>query len=366
MKVLFDAHMIGQKQTGIERYWKNLIENLSKLSGKPDIILYSNFKKSNIKPYKSFSFYTPLFKNGLYRLLFGFYEAEKKFKPDIIHVSNFSSLIKKVPVIVTVHDLCFKLHPEFFSIKSIMAFNLFFKRTLNSSKAVICISDSVKEELIKFYPEIKNKTYVIYDAADEIFRPISKKEIVNSYLEKEFNLKPPYFLVIGDIQERKNPIPIIDAFSLLKTNTPEIQLVFVGKNMMKNTIENKYSKLIKLNKLRFLGYTTDEELNYLYNGAISLIFNSFYEGFGLPILEAMACKTPVICSDIKIFREIAENSAIFVKNQTELHDALNKIYYNPSLRNKYSDLGYERSKYFSWQKTAKETMHIYNHIANKI
>lgn len=365
MKILFDAHMIGQKQTGIERYWKNLIENLEKESKKTEIILYSNLNKNTLKSYSSFSFYIPLFKNGLYRILFGFYNAESKFEPDIVHVSNFSSFIKRVPVVTTIHDLGFKLYPGFFSLKSRLAFNIFLKHSLDSSSAIICVSNSVKKELVKFYPKIKNKVYVIYEAADDIFKFIPKKETVNSYLKQKFNLKPKYFLVVGNIQKRKDPISIIDAFSLLKEKYPELQLVFVGKNMMQNKIEEKYPELIKSNKLIFLGYTTDEELNYLYNGTIALIFNSFYEGFGLPILEAMTCKTPVICTDIAIFREIASNSAIFVKNKSELYRSMNNIYSNPSLRIKYSKLSYKKSKQFSWKKTTRQTLNIYHHIVAK-
>jgi glycosyltransferase involved in cell wall biosynthesis len=353
--------MIGQKQTGIERYWKNLIESLVKQSKRIEIILYSNLKKASFEE-KNFSFYIPPLKNGLYRLILGFYKAESEFKPDLFHVSNFSSLLKKAPVIVTVHDLGFKLYPKFFSLKSRLAFNIFFKRTLSSSNAIICVSDSVKKELVKFYPETNNKTYVIYEAADGVFRYIPKRATVSLYLKRKFDLKSPYFLVVGDIQERKNPFPIIDAFSILMEINPNLKLVFAGKNKMGKGIERKYSQLIESGNLKLLGYVSDEELVYLYNGAVSLIFNSIYEGFGLPIAEAMSCKTPVICSDIEVFREIASNAAIFAKNEHGLYKAMERVMLDSSFRRKYAKLGFQRSKYFSWQKTAKETLHVYTHV----
>jgi glycosyltransferase involved in cell wall biosynthesis len=360
--------MVGQNQTGIERYYRNLIKNFDNKSRKDKFIIY--FAAENINPItlnrsRTLLKYFPFSNNGLFRILFGFSFAIKKFKPDIIHASNFSPIIKTIPTITTVHDLCFKSYPKTYSLKSRLAFNIFFERSLNSSDAIICVSKTVKKQLVKYYPEVKDKAFVIYEAGDDFFKFLPNKIKVTAYLKNRFGIKSKYFLVVGDIRERKNPLPIIEAFSILLKDNPNLQLVFAGKNKMEKVIKLKFNYLIVSGHLQFLGYVSDEDLNHLYNGALSLIFNSVCEGFGLPILEAMSCKTPVICNDIEVFREIASNSAIFAKNKTQLYMAMKKITLDENFRKKYSQLGHQRSRFFSWQKTAKETFRVCNQIISK-
>ncbi len=361
MKILLDGHMLGQNQSGIERYWKNLAENLQKKNN-VELILYSNQKKKYLSNFKQLSFFTPAIRNGLYRVLFGFSSAENIFEPDLIHVSNFTPFIKKSPVVTTVHDLGFKNSPQNFSLLSKIIFNLFFKRSLDNSDAIICVSDRIRQELIKSYPKMINKTTVIYEAPDPVFNFIANKKNVIDFLEKNFELKDKYFLVVGDIRPRKNPIPVIKAFLSLEKKYPDIKLVLVGKNLMKNSLKNKYPNLIRSKKIIFTGYVSDAELNYLYNGALALIFNSVYEGFGLPILEAMACKTPVICSNIPVFREIASDAVLFVKKKSDIYKLMEKVLTSSDLRQKYEDLGLERSKSFSWAESSERTIQIYKKV----
>ena len=356
MKILLDTHMLGQKQTGNERYWKNLAFGLKKYAKNHQIILYSNLTKSNLlKEFSNFEIFTPKSTNGLYRIFFGFNQAIKKYKPDLIHVQNFAPFIKTCSVITTIHDLCFKENPSWFSLKTNLTFKYFFKRSLDLSDAIICVSKNTKNSLLKYYKINPKKIFVIYEAADPAFYFIKNKNLVKKNLWNKFKIRDEYFLVVGNIEDRKCPFKIIESFNNISFKYPYVKLVFVGPNKL----NIKPTKNIKI-----LGYISDKELNFLYNGAISLIYLSLCEGFGLPIVEATKAKTPVICSDIPVSREITDGNAILVKNNKQLTSAMAKFIKNKDLRKKYSSLAYNRSKFFSWKKTVKETLDIYRWVLN--
>ena len=358
MKILFDTHSVDLKLTGIGRYWKNLINRLE-FNKDIGICLYGN---SHVKNDLKHSAYSPFMDNGVYRVLFGFNKSIQLFKPSLIHVSNFPPFTKTVPIVTTIHDLCFRTNTETFMLKSRLIFNLFFQKSLHQSDAIICVSNSVKDNLLKYYSIDPNKIFTIYHGIDEMFKYDPNKQRVRQILKNKYSINNKYFLVVGDIIKRKNPFPVIKAFKNLLEKKSDVQLIFAGQNKMGNFIELKYKDMISSNHLKILNHVGDSDLNLLYNGANTLIFNSFCEGFGLPIIEAMNCKTPVICNDIKIFREVANNAAIFTKNEREIYLAMEKIISNQEFRKKYCELGYKRSRFYSWDKTAKQTLEVYKWV----
>lgn len=335
MKILIDAHMVGGEGTGIARYFSCLGEAVVKVEGKAKVVYYSE----NI--------------NGLQRIFWGFQSSIGKNKPDIIHVSNFAPYFPTVPIVTTVHDLCFLRYPADLSLKSRLAFRFFFQRPLYLSNAIICVSESVKKDLVKYYGIDIKKVTVVHEAPAPLFKPLKNKATLKAKLQQKFGLPEDFFLVVGEIRKRKRPEEIIEAFQRSKLNKP-IQLVFAGPNRM--------GRKINTGKVKFLDYVTDEELLWLYNSSLALIFYSDYEGFGLPLVEAMACKTPIICSDIPVFREIAGHAAVFVKNRHELSRAIADFVTSKSLRNKYAELAFRRGKAFSWEKAAKETLAVYRKV----
>jgi len=352
MKILLDAHMLGQKETGNERYWKNLALSLAKFINPKNIILYSNLPKEKLpKEFQKFIIFTPKFKNGFFRIFFGFNQAIKKFKPDLIHVQNFAPFKKTIPIINTVHDVCFKTYPETFSKKSKIAFNFFFESSLKKSDAVVVPSYFVKNMLLKYYPFLdEKKIFVTYEAADPIFKYIKNKDKVRFFLKKRFNINNNYFLVVGNIEPRKRPKEIIYAFKKILKRYPKTLLVFAGPNKL---------KLKEEKNIRILEYVSDKELNYLYNGALALIYFSLCEGFGLPLVEALKTKTPIICSDIPVFKEIVKNIGLFAKDKTQLTQKMLFV------------LGLNKDKIksrnqFSWIKIVKKfIIPIYNNLNKK-
>lgn len=355
MKILLDTHMINKKETGNERYWTNLALAIKKYYLKSKVYLYGNKILANNKKFlKLFDgVFIPPSDNGLYRILFGFNQAIRKFKPDLIHVQNFTPFKKTVPIINTVHDLCFKYYPETFPLKTMFAFNYFFKQSLKMSDVIICPSNFTKKSLINFYPINLKKVFVVYEAADPCFRLIDDKQKIKNLLIKKFGINNKYFLIVGNIEKRKRPLEIISAFKQILKDHPDVQLIFAGPNKL---------SIKKSRNIKILGYISDEDLNIIYNEAQVLIFFSLCEGFGLPLVEAMATNTPIIYSDIAVFKEIVGKNGLCVKNKNQLVDALKKILENKNLRQKYSLLSKKRSSYFSLRKSIEKIVKIYYYV----
>jgi glycosyltransferase involved in cell wall biosynthesis len=356
MKVLLDAHAAIQKKTGIGRYTDNLITYLPKMS-KREISLSLYTHPPTPRKYFRFPSYQAPFKNGVFRVFWGLNRAILKLRPDIVHINNFAPIMKTCPIVVSVHDLCFKTHPKKYPLKNLLAFKLFFSVSLKKANAIICVSEAVKSNLLRLYEVNPDKVYVTYEAVDPIFGPIVSKRRVENLLKKKFGIKDKYFLVVGNIEPRKEPFGIIEAFKSLQKKYKDTSLVFAGPNLLVKKLSGK--------KIKTLGFVTDNDLNLLYNGSLSLFYFSSCEGFGLPLLEAMSCKTPVICSNLGVFKEIVKDSAIFVRSKKELVQGMERIIKDKNFRRKLSLKGYKQAKAFSWKKTAEETLEIYRQILGR-
>ncbi len=359
MKILLDAHAAIEKKTGIGRYCDNLVTALSK-NKKVKVCLYSNLPKRKIShAYRKYPSYSAHFKNGFYRVLLGLSQATKKLHPDIIHINNFAPLIKTCPIINTVHDVCFKTCPSKYPLKTRVIFGLFFPRSLRLADEIICVSETTKKNLMRLYPVDESKITVIHEACDPVFKYIKNDKNTKDKIRKKFGIKKDFFLVVGNIEKRKKPFQILEAFNKLIKENNDVQLVFAGPNLLKDFPPSESERLVNSNHLKILGYISNKDLNSLYNNAAALIYDSHCEGFGLPLLEAMNCQTPIICSDLKIMREVAANAAIFTKNNNDLHQAMSSLLKDKKLRNRLIFQGRKRAKYFSWKKVSKKTIKVY-------
>lgn len=345
IKVLLDMHMIGKNPTGVARYCENLAKFLKKESG-----------------VKICQYLGP--KNAYYRVFFGLNREIKRCNPNIVHVDNFVPIKTTLPVVVTIHDLIFKEYKEFFPWKRLLGFKLFFEYSLTRANAVICDSFSTKNSLLKIYNKIDTgKVFVIYLGADRVFSYIKNKRDVKEGIRKKFNIKTNYFLVVGNIEKRKNILPIIRAFlELVNSGKKDVELVFVGENKMINSTDLIDEACKTGDKVKFLGFTKDQDLNLLYNGARALVFNSTTEGFGLPLVEAMQCRVPIICSNIPIFKEIANNAPIFTDSENDIYNGMVKLLRDYTLYKKLSNFSNIRGKIFSFDKTARETLEVYKWV----
>jgi len=298
---------------------------------------------------------------------------------DLIHYTYFHPYFLTMPLktsltegrptktVVTIHDLILLIYPKQYppGFKGRLRY-LIQKRLVKGVDGVIAPSETSKKDIVRFLGVPAEKIQVVYEAPKEIFRQINSDSTMLHSIRLKYKLPEKFVLYVGDVNYNKNILGLAEGCKIAK-----IPLVILGKQAADETVdlshpENRdFSKFLKKfskdrNVLR-LGYVADHDLVYLYNLAAVYCQPSFYEGFGLPVLEAMACGLPVVASKTQALVEIAGNSAIF----TDPHDSKDiakKI--NEAMRQ--SDLlklrGARKVKEFSWERAAKETLEYYREV----
>jgi glycosyltransferase involved in cell wall biosynthesis len=223
---------------------------------------------------------------------------------------------------------------------------------------IIAVSEATKKDLVKVMKVSPKRIKVIHEAVDQkIFRKQPESKI--NLVRKKYGLAKDYFIYVGTIQPRKNLVRLIEAFS--KMPSKKYDLVLAGKpGWLYDEIYQAPKKFGVEERVKFLGFVDTEDLTSLYSGALSFVFPSLYEGFGLPILEAMACRLPVLTSNTSSMPEVSGSRAILVdpKNVEDIAKGLNLLSRNEKLRTELANKGWEWSKSFSWEKTARETLKV--------
>ncbi len=294
---------------------------------------------------------------------------------DVIHYPYFDLFFHTLPIkktasrVVTIHDVIPLVFPDHFPAGIKGYVNLFFqKRALKNTDAVICDSKTSRQDIIDklSYPE--NKIHVVYLAPSDKFHPINDPAVL-SVVTKKYNLPKEFVLYVGDVNWNKNLSNLLEAVKIAKVN-----LVMVGQAIVDQSISQtrRINDLIKKlgirKKITKTGFVTDEELAVIYNLAKMTLLPSFYEGFGLPTLESMACGTLVVSSKVASIPEIAGSAAIYC-NPSDPKDIARKVSYALGLDTKSTERlqnkSIKQAAKFNWSKTSQETIKVYK-LLNEI
>ena len=272
------------------------------------------------------------------------------------HVNPVPSLLKG-KMVVTLHDLLPLLFPMYFCDADREAFFNGLNTALDNDAIIIAISDATKKDIIREYGYDADKIHVAYNGYNESIHYPDKDE---KFLA-EMGITSPYMFYCGAIDMRKNILSTIDAFMMISKDFPELKLVLAGGECPNNAPIKKRLEELKDDRIITMGYISDEQKRKLMSGATAFLFPSFYEGFGLPILEAMACGCPVITSDVSSMPEVAGNAGILINPEStlELAEAMNKVVSSETLRREMIEKGFLQAKKFSWDKTAEEVEEVY-------
>jgi len=286
---------------------------------------------------------------------------------DLVHFPNFTAFpVHKAKIVITVHDLAFKLFPETVDYKVRLILAAFLKRSIKLANSIVADSRSTAKDLVRFFPESEGKIQIIYPGVDhEIFRPMYIGE------ENLFSVlgTTEYILSLSTLEPRKNIQTLLKAYIiLLKEKGPRVpDLVVIGPKGWK--IEGLFKEYEDLpqglkRKIKFPGYLPRELLPLIYSACKVFAFPSLYEGFGLPVLEAMACGAPVIASKTSSIPEVGGEAVIYVDplNPEEIAKVISEVLDSSSLRDELKAKSLERAKNFSWEKTARETFELYKEV----
>lgn len=284
-------------------------------------------------------------------------------KTDVFYANDYLRSPSKTKTITTVHDLTWKIYPDYHTKDVIKAHQKKLEKTIKYKDTIIVDSYNTKTDLLKYYPQInKDNIYVIYPGVGDNFKPIKDKEkikkVLKKYLTFNFSLLTFNFLLyVGAIEPRKNLDLSIKLFHQLINlkKYSHYKFLIVGKAGWKNEkIYQLTSQLGLENKVIFVGYVKDEDLPYFYNGAKLTLYLSSYEGFGLPPLESLSCGTPVLASDNSSMKEtLPYRYLVNIKNEKEVFEKL------INLLGKKIDVNYQDIKNkFQWKNFAKEFLKL--------
>ncbi len=288
---------------------------------------------------------------------------------DIYHGPDFTlpPLGKRVRKVVTIHDLAFLEHPEY-AVPSLAAYlNKVVPEAVAAADVVATVSHEVGRTLVKHFQTPQEKLTVIPNGVGAHFRRITDPILLGATQHK-FNLKFPLVLAVGTLEPRKNHIGLIKAFykAQQKKNGPAMLAIAGGQGWLYEETKQLVAELKLDKKVRFLGRVTDLELITLYSMADIFAFPSFFEGFGVPPIEAMACGAPVITSNTSALPEVAKDAALLVDpyDIDALADALTRLTEDASLREELRQKGYQRIKQYTWAISAQKMLTVYQKLYN--
>jgi len=366
MRFAIDAHAIGRRLTGNEVYVRNLLANLAALEESPPLLAYLTAGSTNgwIPPSVQCR---DVAGNPYWRLGYDLSRCLREDRPELVHVQYTAPLGCPVPVVATVHDVSYLEHPEYFRPWRRMQLLYTVARTVRAAAKVITGSEFSRDAIARAYGLERDAIAVVPNAASPIFRPIAGERAAETVAAR-FGVSGPFILTVGDLQPRKNHVGLIEAFAGLLRMHPEVrhQLLIAGKDTWYAPAVRRAAAASGAGeRIRFLGFVSDDELLMLYNACDFFIFPSFYEGFGLPVVEAMACGTPVACSNVSACPEVADAAALFFDpcSGAEIKRAMADLIFDNELRTRIGRLGLSRASHFSWRKTAESTLAIYQEVA---
>jgi glycosyltransferase involved in cell wall biosynthesis len=374
MKIAIDVRTVLPNRSGVGNYVLHLIQNLRQVD--PEPIYYFLAQKKNISllghlAHEQNPFLT-VFSHENHPLS-DFWEhfiLPLRLKEKGIHV--FHGPASLIPfrkdhcgLVVTVHDLVAFLFPETIPLKYGAYMRYLLRQAVKKADKIIAVSDHTKQDLIKILKVPMEKIVVIHEASSPIFHP-EDRWAVQSQLKKSYGITKKFIYHLGNIEPRKNLIVLLEAFTLVcRELGDEYQLVVSGqKGWLTGSLSRFFKNYPVRDQVFFTGYVPVEHIPWFMNGAEVFVFPSLYEGFGLPVLEAMSCGTPVISSNRSSIPEIVGSAGVLIDptNIRELADRIIELLKNADRRMRLSQLGLKQANQFSWIEAARQTLDVYRSV----
>lgn len=376
---LFSNHFVCPNGEGIARYAHSLHDALKRNHSNINLTAVSTWSPDNVDDLPHLKErldlrFLPWGKRltGLSWVLFNrpFLESGLETRIDIVHpLSVFYPVPTRKPLVVTVHDIMPITHPEFFPKMTTTLYVRFMKRgldyMLDHASAIICVSQTTADELESYAKQnLGNRLHVIWEGVDPIF--LEKPDMSCLHQIETFPIMEiPFVLSVGGVVERKNIGRLVQAMERLKDDIPHHLVLVGGAWRGTDTILRQCRESIIADRIHYLGYVSDNQLHALYNIAKAFVFVSLFEGFGLPVVEALASGCPVVTSNISSLPEIAGDAALLVDpyNVSAIAEAIREICTDENLATLLSERGRLRGKAFCWNKCAEQVSDIYRQVA---
>ena len=366
MRIGFDGTPLQYFRSGVGTYVEQLLHHLPLAHPEWEYLLYTN------KPVKV---------NGLPRInpVTGYFPHSRwlwmqfklpsiipKSNLDICHFMNNSAPLRcPAPYAITIYDASLFLYSQYHPRSRLLALRLLLPKVARRAKAVITISEASRQDLINILRLPPEKVHMIHIAASRDFKPVQDPE-QRVHLQQKYDLPSRFVLFVGTIEPRKNLLRLIAAFGQTQRDHPDCHLVLVGPEgwLMNGALAKETAAADLTGKVHYLGIVPQADLPGIYSLATLFAFPSLYEGFGLPLLEAMACGTPVLTSNCSAMPEVSGAAAYLVdpNSVASIAEGLNHLLDSRARREWFVEQGLARARQFSWERTAQQTAVIYEQI----
>ena len=370
MHIAIDAHSVGSGLGGNETYATNLIEALGEIDSFNQYTLYVTKREAIDRfanRWPNFQLRQTLPHTPLVRIPLTL-SVELRRKPvDILHVQYTSPPLTPCPVVNTIHDLSFEHLPQTFKRRSWRQMRLTIRRSAQTAAHIITDSSFSRDDILTTYELPPERVTAIPLAASARFNPVEDIREVER-VRRRYNLTGDYILTVGSIQPRKNLARLIRAFAMLcgeRDISPLPTLVIVGKRgwLFEETLEAAANSQVR-ERIQFTDYVSEHDLPALYTAAKCFVYPSYFEGFGIPPLEAMRCGTPTITGNRTCFPEIIGDAGLMVDpfDERAIMNAILRILSDPNLGSELRIRGIKCASLFDWRETARQTLRVYEKV----
>ncbi len=367
MLIGYEASALQGRKSGVGYYTENMLTSVMRAAPQHRYVLFSN---RNMRDGHRQLATEILHSERLFPVRALWMQAVlpgtlRSIQPDLCHFTNYMApLVTSCPYIVTVYDMTIFITPRLHSFKKLVLDRTLIPRVARKAGAIITVSNSARKDILRYLKVPKEKVRVVPGAASPSFRPITDATQLEA-VRARHGLYDPYILYVGTIEPRKNLPRLVRAFASLKRRGLPHKLVIVGQSgWHTEPIFAEIERLELKSEIVFTGYVPFEDLPAIYTMAEVMAFPSLYEGFGLPVIEAMACGTPVVTSNTSSLVEVADSAALLVDplSVEELETALHRFISDRCLRADLREKGLERAAHLTWEHTAQATLEVYNSV----
>ena len=283
---------------------------------------------------------------------------------DVYHATEHLLPWMARPSVMTVHDLIFERYPQHHTRANRAFLRVAMPLFVRRADAIIAVSQHTRRDLLEVYATPPQKVYVVEEGIDERFRPAGEADIRR--VKERYSIRRPYLLMVGTLEPRKNHALAFRALAQLKAEGwPHCLVAVGGGGWLFDAVQRQVESLQLSDDVIFAGHVADADLPALYSGADCFLMPSLYEGFGIPVLEAMACGAPVVCSKVSSLPEVAGEAARFIEPLTAegLADAVRQVLSHPKMADKMLSDGMRQAGRYRWQRAADETVQVYRAAA---